>query len=183
MSLKMKEVGEFKDYQPPSWDRLFMRLVYEYASKSKDPSSKIGAVIARDRRPVLFGYNGFPEGVEDSPERLNDRDTKYMMVEHAERNAIDMAARFGISTVDGILYTQVLPCAGCAKAIIQARIREIVLHQPADEYFQTRSSASANWKKDHEFSKIMFSEAGVQIRYVFDDIGCIGYFGGKMIEL
>lgn len=176
-------MGDLTGYQPPTWDRLFMRLVYEYASKSKDPSSKIGAVIVKDHRPILFGFNGFPEGVKDTPERLNDRDTKYMLVEHAERNAIDMAARFGTSTVNGILYTQVLPCAGCAKAIIQARIREIVLHREADEYFKNRSSSSSNWKKDHEFSTIMFDEAGITIRYIEGVVGCAGYFGGKILAL
>jgi dCMP deaminase len=181
--MEFKTLGDFANYIPPTWDMLFMRLVYEYASKSKDPSSKIGAVIVRDNRPILFGYNGFPEGVKDTPERLNDRDTKYMLVEHAERNAIDMAAAMGTSTVGGILYTQILPCAGCAKPIIQSKIREIVIHQPADEYFQTKCSTGANWARDHEFSKIMFEESGVCVRYFNELTNCIGYFGGKMISL
>jgi dCMP deaminase len=75
----IKEVGNIGDYRPPSWDRLFMRLVYEYASKSKDPSSKIGAVVVRDRRPILFGYNGFPERVEDLPDRMINREMKLFL--------------------------------------------------------------------------------------------------------
>ena len=179
----VKELGEFKDYRPPSWDRLFMRLVYEYASKSKDPSSKIGAVVVRDRRPILFGYNGFPEGVQDTCERLCNREIKYMLVEHAERNALDMATRLGISAMGGTLYTQVLPCSGCAKGIIQAKIKEVVLHTPADEYFQKRSSSSSNWKKDHEYSNMMFKEARVHIRWLKEMIGSVGYFGEKMISV
>lgn len=180
--IELKEIDKAKYYRPPSWDRLFFRLVYEYASKSKDPSSKIGAIIVKDRRPILFGYNGFPEGVEDTPERLNNREEKYMLVEHAERNALDMASRFGIKTEGGILYTQVLPCAGCAKGIIQAKIKEIVLHQPADDYFRNKSVSSLNWKKDHEYSTTMFKEAGVHIRYFNEMVGSIAFFGGAVLK-
>ena len=179
--IELKEIDNAKKYQPPSWDRLFFRLVYEYASKSKDPSSRIGAIIVKDKRPILFGYNGFPEGVEDTPERLNNREEKYMLVEHAERNALDMATRFGIKTEGGILYTQVHPCASCAKGIIQSQIKEIVLHQPADEYFRGRP-AGVNWKKDHEYSKMMFIEAGVKIRYFNEMVGSIAFFGGMALE-
>jgi dCMP deaminase len=178
----MREIGEFKDYRPPSWDRLFMRLVYEYASKSKDPSSKIGAVVVRDRRPILFGYNGFPEGVEDTQERLLNRELKLPFTEHAERNVIDMAAAFGISSAGGTLYTQILPCSGCAKAIMQAKIVEVVVHRPADEYFKT-CFTGGTWAKEHEFTRIMFSEKKMKVRYIEETIGCMGYFGGKMIEL
>jgi len=178
----MREIGEFKNYQVPSWDRLFMRLVYEYASKSKDPSSKIGAVIVRNKRPILFGYNGFPEGVADTPERLNDRALKLPFTEHAERNAIDMAAAEGTRSEGGTLYTQILPCSGCAKAIIQARITEVVIHRPADEYFKI-CNTGRSWAEEHKFTKIMFEEKKMKVRYMDELINCIGYFGGKMVEL
>jgi len=89
---------EFKDYTPPNFDELFMRMVYLTATKSKDPSSKIGAVIVKDDRVISTGYNGFPIGVSDSQERYLNRETKYKFVVHAEHNSILTAARFGIST-------------------------------------------------------------------------------------
>lgn len=179
---KATEISEFKDYKSPNWDILFLRLVYEYASKSKDPSSKIGAVLVKDRRPILFGYNGFPEGIDDTYERLYDRSLKLPFTEHAERNVIDMAARFGISSADGILFTQILPCSGCAKAIIQAKIKEVVIHRPADEYFKTCNTGNT-WAKEHEFTEIMFCESKMKVRYVDELIGCFGYFGGKKVSV
>jgi dCMP deaminase len=178
---EVKEVGDIGLYEVDNWDVSFMQFVYQIARRSKDPSSKIGAVIVKDKRPILFGYNGFPEGVKDTPERLTERETKYMLVEHAERNAIDMAARFGIKTKGGVLYTQVLPCSSCAKGIVQAKIKEVVLHRMADNYFQNKSSSSVNWKKDHEFTKIIFEEAGVVVRFVEEYVGMLGYMGGKKL--
>jgi len=180
--MEIKNLGDFRDYKPPSWDELFMRLVYEYASKSKDPSSKIGAVVVRDRRPILFGYNGFPEGVNDTMDRLVNRDVKLFFTEHAERNVIDMAAAFGISSAGGTLYTQITPCSGCAKAILQARIAEVVIHAPADDYFKTCNTGGA-WAKEHEYTRIMFIEKGIKVRYLAEKIGCIGYLGGKIVSL
>jgi len=180
--MEFKELGDFNDYTPPTWDILFMRLVYEYASKSKDPSSKIGAVVVKDKRPILFGYNGFPEGVNDSPERLLNRSLKLAYTEHAERNVVDMAAAMGISSANGTLYTQILPCSGCAKAIMQARISEVVVHRPADEYFKN-CFTGPSWAKEHEFTRIMFEEKGMKVRYIEEFIGCFGYLGGKMVSL
>ncbi len=69
----------FQDYRPPNWDEFFMLKVYLtgerqmminvennnlnfLAQKSKDPRTKIGAVLVRDRRDLISGYNGLPEG-------------------------------------------------------------------------------------------------------------------------
>ena len=52
----------FENYKAPCFDELFMRMVYLTATKSKDPSSKIGAVIVKDNRVISTGYNGFPRG-------------------------------------------------------------------------------------------------------------------------
>lgn len=180
--IEVKELGTFTEYRPPSWDKLFMRMVYEYASKSKDPSTKIGAVIVRNKRPILFGYNGFPEGVQDKPERLLNRDIKLRFTEHGERNAIDMAAAEGTSTKDTTLYTQILPCRDCAKAILQAKIAEVVIHRPADEYF-AKCNTGGSWSLSHEDTNLMFKERGINIRYVEELVGCVGYLGGKMIAL
>ena len=72
-----------------NWDKRFLDLAEHVAGWSKDPSTQVGCVIVNDKRVVVgLGYNGFPRGVEDTPERLNDRPTKYLMVQHAEVNAI-----------------------------------------------------------------------------------------------
>lgn len=135
------------------WDKYFLGLAKYVSEPSKDPSTKVGAVIVdRDRRIVSTGYNGFPRGVVDSQERLNDRETKYKLVVHAERNAI-IFARQDLRRC--IIYTYpLMPCAPCAGMIIQAGIMEVVA--PLND--------NPRWQADFELSRRMFEEAGVTLR-------------------
>jgi len=153
-------LGEpFTDYVPPSWDMYFMRLAAEVATKSKDPSTKFGAVIVKEKRPILFGYNGLPPKVYDSAERLNT-DNKYLWTVHAETNAIACAAKYGIATNHSTLYIGAWPCPTCAGIIVSAGIEEIVLHRPSVEIF----SQDPKW--NNAISKEMFEEAGVKVRFL-----------------
>jgi dCMP deaminase len=107
------------------WDDYFLSIARVAASKSKDPSTKVGAVITRrDRSIVAVGYNGFPRGIEDTPERLNDRPTKYALVVHGEMNAI-LSARE--SLYGCTLYTvPFMPCDRCFVHVIQTGIKRVV---------------------------------------------------------
>lgn len=108
-----------------AWDEYFLRIAFVAASKSKDPSTKVGAVIVRpDRSIVSLGYNGFPRGVADTLERLHDRNTKYSLVVHGEMNAI-LSARESLSGYT--LYTvPLMPCDRCFVHVIQAGIKRVV---------------------------------------------------------
>ena len=76
------------------WDRRYLGLAREVSCWSKDPSTKIGAVIADNQgRVVALGYNGFARNIEDADEKLNLRELKYEMVVHAEVNAVLIAGR------------------------------------------------------------------------------------------
>src|SRR5664280_2545750 len=71
------------------WHIRFLDLAKHIAQWSKDPKTKVGAVIVDEDNIILgIGYNGFPRGVQDYSERYNDRDTKLKYVVHAELNAI-----------------------------------------------------------------------------------------------
>jgi dCMP deaminase len=71
------------------WDERFCLLAEFVSGWSKDPKAQVGAVLFSKRGgDVTVGYNGFPMGVEDSAERLSNRDIKLQMVVHAEVNAI-----------------------------------------------------------------------------------------------
>jgi dCMP deaminase len=144
------------------WDNRFMRLAREISTWSKDPSSKIGAVIVDDERRILStGYNGFPRGIADTEERLNNKEEKYPRVIHAEMNAILAALYNGVSVKGATLYVWDLPvCADCTKSVIQAGIRRIVMTYP--EY------APEKWQKQwNELSKPMIEEVGnISITYV-----------------
>lgn len=139
------------------WDKRFMRLAKEVSSWSKDPSSKIGAVaVSDDRRILSTGFNGFPRGIEDTEERLNDREQKYPRIIHAEMNCLLGALYNGVCVRDATLYVYGLPvCSECAKAVIQAGIKRVVIGTDLEYVPEKWTNA---WI-DH--SAPMFKEAGV----------------------
>ena len=141
------------------WDRFFIGQAVYMASASKDPSTKAGAVIYDSkRRPLGNGYNGFPRGVADTVDRLNDRETKYLMVQHAESNAIDNSTG---SLEGATIYATHFPCAQCAGRIIQNGITCVVTTNPSDDFV-------SRWEKSIDVSLAMFKEAGVQVRILTD---------------
>ena len=80
------------------WIKRYMMLAAQVSSWSKDPSTKVGAVIVGDKGQIISqGYNGFPRGVKDSSTRYNDRPLKYKLVVHAEMIAILNALYNGAS--------------------------------------------------------------------------------------
>jgi len=138
------------------WDCRFLRLAEEISTWSKDPSTKVGAIIVNDRRIISTGYNGFPRGIADD-DRLTDRVMKYPRVVHAELNAIFNAARNG-QPVDGAdIYVHGLPvCHDCAKAVIQSGISRVVM-------LKSFAPSMNKWLTDWEISLDMFNESGVEV--------------------
>ena len=161
----------------PSWDEFFMRHVYLAASKSKDPRTKIGAILVRGDIIISEGYNGFSRGVRDLPERYLDRETKYKYVVHGEVNSILNAARHGIKTDGSILYTNGIPCENCGKTIIQAGVLDVIVHKQWPEI------PSSIWAASAEITKTMFQEAGVLIREFDCVLGLKGVCDGKIINV
>ena len=150
-----------EEYPYPKWDIRFLKLAKEISTWSKDPSSKIGAVIVNDERRILAtGYNGFPRGIEDTEERLNDREKKYPLIVHGEMNALMNALYSGVSVKDATLYVYGLPvCPDCTKAVIQAGIKRVVMPPP--------ELSPEKWRVAWEtLSEPMYKEAGVSIRKI-----------------
>jgi len=97
-----------------------MDLAVLASLNSKDPNTKVGAcLVSPDGRMFFVGWNGFPEGVEDSPEIWDNRDAqdtnlcKYDLVIHAERNALDNAHRAGVYPKNWMMFVTHLPCPRC----------------------------------------------------------------------
>lgn len=137
-----------------------------FSKWSKDPRTKIGAVIIGDKGQVISqGYNGFPRGIEDTEERLNDRAKKNLYVVHAEMNALYNAIHNKSSPVGATIYIHGLPCCHeCAKGIIQAGIARVVMDTPLHK----ASSSRTNWAESGELALEMFRESNVS--YDFIDI-------------
>ena len=134
------------------WNRRFLALAEHIATWSKDPSTKVGAVIVdADRRIISTGYNGFPRDVEDLDQRLNNRDVKYEMIVHGEINAIVFANQ---SLQGAVLYTwPFMPCSRCAGIVIQSGIRTVVA--PYND--------NPRWQASFELTEQMFREAGIKL--------------------
>jgi len=142
-----------------NWDARFLELARHISGWSKDPSTKVGCVVVGpDREIRSTGFNGFPRGIEDNPDRLANREMKYPLVCHAEENAIMHAARIGVALKGCIAYVTWPPCTRCARSLIQAGIREIVY--PADLAIPDR------WVDDFRISTEMLAEAGLSVRGV-----------------
>ena len=107
------------------WDIRFLRIAKQQVAEwSKDPDKKVGCVIVSlDRRQLTMGFNGFPQGVEDTSDRLASKSIKNELMVHAELNAI-LNAR--IDLTGWTIYVTEPPCIECAKAIIQAGIARVV---------------------------------------------------------
>lgn len=135
------------------WDRRFLGLAEEIATWSKDPSTKVGAVIiGKDRGIISYGYNGFPRFCCDNPEEYHDREVKYKKTVHAEVNAV-LFARCDLSTAT--LYTTHPPCDKCAPVIIQAGIRRVVSLNGGEDYV-------SRWGHLVDESRRLFAEAKVE---------------------
>lgn len=144
-----------------SWSSRFIQMADLLAGWSKDPSTKVGAVIVDPEMKTVIatGFNGLPRNVEDREERMTERPDKYKWTEHAERNAIYNAARNGHKTEGCVLYMnfEPCPCTDCARAIIQAGIRRVV---GPDRKFEGKGR---QWTYDLAVAETMLHEAGVQM--------------------
>lgn len=142
-----------KDYI--SWDEYFMGVAQLAGMRSKDPNTQVGScIVSSDHKILSMGYNGLPKGCDDDVFPW-DRDgadqlmTKYPYVTHSELNAI-LNYRGG-SLEGATLYVSLFPCNECAKAIIQAGIKNVVYD--SDKYADSEATIA---------SKRMFNAAGVR---------------------
>jgi len=156
----------------------FMRQVYLHAADSKDPNTKIGAVLTADDRAIATGFNGFARKVKDYRHRYADRATKHKFVCHAEANAVATAARLGRATLGSTLYTQGIPCHECCKMLIQAGVKKIVIHGRWPNLFHDEK-----WRESVELSKTMMGEANIELEELADELGVAGTLNGQTIHV
>ena len=141
--------------QLDKWDERFVRLAHEVATWSKDPGTKVGAVLIQERRIIATGYNGFPVGISDDFSRYENRELKLAYTVHAEVNAILNAAKNGAQTNGSALYVTFPPCVRCASSVIQAGVKRVVC--------PTVESAPERWRADFELGYDVMKEAKILI--------------------
>lgn len=139
-----------------SWDEYFMGIAVFTSLRSKDPSSKVGAVIVNKENHILgTGYNGFVAGIKEeqfSWEREGEwLQTKYPYVVHAEANAILNSTASDLSACR--IYTTLFPCNECAKKIAQKKMKEVIYL--SDKY---------KGEDFHTASELIFKSSGIKTR-------------------
>ena len=138
-------------------DQRFVDLARHIAGWSKDPTTKVGAVlVGTDRRDIAIGYNGFPPGIADTDERLGDHDTKLALTQHAERNVLDNAS---FDATGATLYTTFFVCSECAKSVVSRGIRKVICPPPAEH---------EPWATDAQWTRQLFQEAGIILYEIVD---------------
>jgi len=133
------------DKRQEKWDRRFLGLC-EYVSRwSKDPSTKVGAIITDGIKIISMGFNGLPQQVKDFPEILEVRNIKYKHIIHAEANAILTAQ----SDLKGFtIYTfPLLPCTSCGSMIAQSGISRVVSVKCKNERWKKRLEESKHFMR------------------------------------
>ena len=145
------------------WHKRFMEVAELVATWSKDPSTKVGAiVVGPDREIRSTGYNGLVRGVDDNKSERMERPTKYDFFEHAERNAVYNACLIGATLKGCVIYVTSMPCPDCARAIIQSGIKMVVTRRLEPD----PAAPTGTWRDKLVYSEEMFREAGVKCLYL-----------------
>jgi len=166
----MKITSDHEKYEDAVY---FLRMAYEVADDfATDPSTQNGAILVdSDGHPFSEGANHFPNGVEEKTDRW-ERPGKYLFVEHAERNVIYAAARAGFKTDKATMYCPWAACTDCARAIIQAGIKEVITHHKPvpDSGERFGMPVHPKWSESINVALLMLEEAGVNINWVEDKL-------------
>lgn len=130
-----------------SWDEMFLEVAKVVAKRSKDPHTKVGAVLVDKHHHILsIGYNAEPRGFKYKFDWTTRE--KYQYVIHAEMNAIANAATITSNFENSTMYLTLSPCCQCMKFLIQYGVKTIYY---IDEYH------------DIEDAKFIAKNAGIKL--------------------
>jgi dCMP deaminase len=182
--LNNKHMAEEKAYIRPTWDEYFLEIAKMVGSRGTCDRGRAGCVITKDKRIISTGYVGSPVGLPHCDEAGHEMHTVVhedghesrhcIRTTHAEQNAIAQAARFGVSLDGATVYCKMTPCYVCAKMIINAGIKRVVVEQ--DYHGGSRS-------------KEIFSDANVDFEQIndimttYDDMGGNNDKKNELIEI
>ncbi|MBN1544993.1 AAA family ATPase [Candidatus Woesearchaeota archaeon] len=132
----IKKTEKMPEYIRPSWDEYFMGIVDAVAKRATCDRGRTAVVLVRDKRILSTGYVGSPMGIAHCDDvghlmkKIIHEDGSVsqhcMRTNHAEVNAVALAARNGVSIDKSTLYCRLAPCYTCAKMIINAGIVRVV---------------------------------------------------------
>jgi len=151
------------------WDEYFMKIAETVATKSKDPSSKMGCVIVdKNKRVVSLGYNGMLQGADESKMTLSERPMKYYFAIHSEMNALIFARR---DLTDCTVYNIVATCDNCLKYCLQAGIKRFV--------YKNLRVHSHTTDRAHSMTNVETDEAIIRLLASMPEVKTLNLTNGK----
>ena len=159
---------EKRDYD---WHTYFLSMCKVVASRSKDRSTKVGAVIVGpDNEIRSTGYNGFPRGIDDDEDSKHERPDKYLWTIHAEQNAILAAAMVGTPLKGSKIYVDLHPCSRCTAFIINSGIKEIIID---NRDLESKKAVYERFADDFVIARKMIKENGKVLITMINDFNLI----------
>ena len=138
-----------KKNKRPSWDEYFLKLAMLASERATCPRMHCGCILVKDRFVLATGYNG------SLPGQPHCEDVGCLVVDnhcvrtnHAEINALTQAAIHGVNIKGSTAYITNMSCTTCAKALIAAGIKRVVVfsdfHDTLATQFYTDSGVEIN---------------------------------------
>ncbi|NYZ75484.1 cytidine/deoxycytidylate deaminase family protein [Candidatus Micrarchaeota archaeon] len=149
----------------PSWDEYFMGIVDAAAKRATCDRGRTAVVIAKDKIILMTGYVGSPMGLPHCDEvghqmkKVTHEDGSVsqhcMRTNHAEVNAVALAAKKGVAIDGATLYCKLEPCYTCAKMLINAGIKRVVCQKRYHAAKETRE---------------LFKQAGIELVCLTEEV-------------
>ena len=135
------------NWRRPSWDEYFLKLAMLASERATCPRMHCGCVLVRDKFVLATGYNGSlpgtPHCYEEGCMVVNDHCVR---TNHAEVNAVSQASQHGVSLAGATAYVTNMPCTNCAKLLVAAGIKRVVVfsgfHDTLAELFFEQAGVS-----------------------------------------
>lgn len=162
--------------------RELLKVAYEEAAKSPDPSTQNGAILVNNDGEIYArDCNRFPRDHNDregnrfaeTSERLYDRGIKYKVVVHAEESVLWKAAQNNIVTSGLTMVCPWAACFMCARSIIEFGIRKLVVHADAHIHGARLVGDRKAWNETIELANQMLAEANVERIAISGKLGAV----------
>ena len=142
----------------PSWERYFMSIAQQVATRSTCLRRQVGCIMVLERRIVSTGYNGAPSGLPHCEEvgciRESQRVASGERHElcrglHAEQNAVIQAAMHGTAVRDSTVFCTHKPCILCTKMLINAGVRRVFYREGYEDSMADEMANEAGMELIH----------------------------------
>ncbi|GBD86430.1 riboflavin biosynthesis protein RibD [bacterium BMS3Abin03] len=138
-----------KKSKRPSWDEYFLKLAMLASERATCPRMHVGCVLVKDKFVLATGYNGSLPGQPHCDEvGCLIVDNHCVRTNHAEINALVQATTHGINVRETTAYITNMSCTSCAKALIAAGIKRVVVFSDYHDTLATKFYTESGVKID-----------------------------------